>query len=243
MDALLALHFATKEVQRSLTLTEGNRVRMHQLQRVAPALDDVDRGFVGVVVHGQCALDSDLLGHDFVGIELWHLAVLEPSKNDGAPPRDDLDGIADGRGRAACDLHDHVGALAIADLLHGIDDARRVHVDRVIGAKLLRDFELEFIRGKPGHDHRAGSRLPRSDDGGQAALPTAKHHDRVADARTRDAVRPAHAGPQRVEHHRELRRSVGGDAVQQGVGVEVHVLGVPAPKRRRFIDCRGFRCG
>ena len=67
----------------------------------------------------------------------------------------------------------------------------------------------------------------------EPALPGPEDDDRLADAQPRHVDGPAEAGADRVEQHGDLGRDVVRHPMHERVRIEVHVLRVAAPERRR----------
>jgi hypothetical protein len=125
---------------------------------------------------------------------------------------------------------------AAGRLAHARHHVLALGVDGDIGAKLARQRELLRVAAEAGDDDLPGAGGPGGDDAAEPALPRAQDDDPIAHLRARDRARPREAGGEGIEHDGDARRDPRIHLLQDGVGAQVHVLGIAAPEGRRLAD-------
>src|SRR5439155_10517220 len=198
---------------------------------------EADGALVVGVVDAEGADDRQFLEDDLVAHEVGDgFRALGPGEDGLAAAAGEVDRLLDGLDAVRRDVDDDVGHAAVGGLPDEIGDVFLLDVDSVMGAELAGELELAFVGGEAGNDDAAGARLARGDYAGEAALAGAEYDDRVPDGEAGHLDGPAEAGAERVEKRRDLGRDAVVDLVDDGVWVEVEVVGVAAPEAGREVD-------
>src|SRR6266545_2275719 len=237
MNRLLPRLLASEEADGALGFGEGESVRVEALQRVLAGLNETDGALVVGVVDAEGADDRELFEDDLIAVEVGDgLRALGAGEDGLAAAAGEVDRLLDGFDAVGGDVDDDVGHATIGGLADKVGYVVLLDFDGVVGAELAGELELAFVGGEAGDDDAAGAGLAGGDYAGEAALAGTEDDDRVADAEAGHLDGPAEAGAERVEERRDLGRDAVVDLVDEGVRVEVEVVGVAAPEAGRQVD-------
>src|SRR5437588_1845004 len=139
---------------------EAEAMRGDLLQRKAPGCQLRQRQLAGLVAVAAGALDGHGFDRDALEREVGEFLELALHHDSPGLALHRLDTEEDRDGaRAGRAIEHHIDALAAGDLLYARERIFLVHVDRVIGAELLRYREPRAILRRAGDDDERGASL------------------------------------------------------------------------------------